>query len=510
MTDATEKPQATRLMMAVLAGSVGAVATCGIVYQLIVGTVSTYLEGNSTYQFSLTIGLFMSAYGLGSFLSTRVHRRLFDWFVGTEIALGFFGGISTLTLFYLYGTTEMFGVGRVALILVTGTFIGLEIPLLMRIFDTYKRDLRLTAGQIMGFDYIGALIGGIGFPLLLLPAFGLMGSAALVGLVNVAVAGAAAWVFRERLVHYRALTGLAVAVVCILGFVVSQTREVERDLESHLYEDPVTYLEQTPYQRIVMSKQKDDLRLYLDGSLQFSTADEYRYHESLVHPAATRLEAPSNVLVLGGGDGLALRELNMHDVERVVLVDLDPAMVRLGKEHPMLVSVNRNAFDRPGVEVRNEDALKYLETTDEMFDLIIVDLPDPHHESLAKLYSVTFYRHLLSRLKPSGLAALQLGSPFFANRTYWGAVSTMREAGWTVKPYHIQVPSFGIWGFALAGHNVPVAPVRMHEGRFFDSRFEDEMFRFPKDLESKHPVVPNTLFRPVIVEYFRTDWRSWN
>lgn len=512
MSDESTDEQ-NRTKLAVLAACVGAVATCGIVYQLVVGTVSTYLLGNSTFQFSLTIGLFMSAYGLGSFASTKVDRNLMTWFVATEIALGFLGGISSFVLFYLYGTTELFEFGRITLILGMGTLIGLEIPLLLRISEDYRNDLKVTVGHIMGFDYIGALIGGVGFPLLLLPVWGLIGSASLIGMLNAIVALAVVVWFRGDLgrVQSRWLIGASVATTIVLGGVAFKTHDLERYLESTLYEDALVYMEQSEYQRLVLTRRGNDVRLYLDGSLQFASADEYRYHESLVHPAATRLPRLARVLILGGGDGLALRELAHYDLEKVVLVDLDPAMTRMGQTHDYVRKLNQNAFEQVDVEVVNDDAFNFLREDKRSYDLIVVDLPDPHHESLAKLYSVSFYRALQARLARGGIAALQLGSPFFANRTYWSSIQTLERAGLGVRPYSANVPSFGIWGFALASRDrIPPAPLKTHKGRFYDPARDAELFDMPRDLGPQHEIEANTLVRPVIVEYFRRDWRAWN
>ncbi len=135
----------------------------------------------------------------------------------------------------------------------------------------------------------------------------------------------------------------------------------------------------------------------------------------------------------------------------------------------------------------------------------------PHHESLAKLYSVSFYRALRAALAPHGIAALQLGSPFFANRTYWSAIRTLETAGLTLRPYHAHVPSFGEWGFALAARGpIPAAVRRPFSGRFLTPAVEPGLFVFPPDLRAQHEVRPNTLVHPRIVNYFQRDWRGWN
>lgn len=522
-SEASENSRGSRLPLIVLALSVGAISICGIIYQLIVGTVSTYLLGNSTYQFSMTIGLFMSAYGLGAFVSTRIQRHLLDYFVLTELLIGLLGGLSAFILFYLYASVGgLFVVGRIALILVLGTLVGLEIPLLIRIVEDLRKNLRMTVGQIMGFDYLGALLGGVGFPLVLLPMWGLIGSSFLIGLFNVLVAVVVLVVFRTHLRWKHFLWGLSLASIVLLTVAFMAARPLERFVERELYSDPIVYLEQTPYQKVVLTKSREDFRLFLDGSLQFSSKDEYRYHEALVHPAASRLKRLEHVLVLGGGDGLALRELGRYaefspdHIGQITLVDLDPAVVRLAKERPELTQLNENAFANLPVEVRNEDAFNFVgnilqNQETQRYDLILVDLPDPHHESLAKLYSVSFYQNLRRVLKDNGLMAVQIGSPFFANRSFWSAAQTIEAAGFVVRPYHINVPSFGEWGFALAAHEeIPPEPVWPVRGRFFDSAFEEHLFYFPADLQPRFEVEPNTLVRPVIVEYFQKDWKSWN
>ena len=507
----TTSERDSRRILIALALCVGAVATCSIVYQLIVGTISTYLLGNSTLQFSLTIALFMFAYGVGSFLSTRLERNLTEWFIGIEIALGLFGGLASAILFYLYATTELFEFGRVALIAVIGILVGLEIPLLIRISEEHRKNLRVTVGQMIGFDYIGALIGGLAFPLLLLPAWGLLGASFLVGLCNAIVALVTITVFVE-LRHRRVLVGAALTVIAILGIAFSGEAEIERRIESELYEDPVVYLQQSEYQRLVVTKHRDDTRLFLDGSLQFSSRDEYRYHEVLVHPAATRSGQLHDVLILGGGDGLVLRELRHYpEIESVTLVDLDPAVVELGRTHPDLRKLNHDAFAKLSPEVIHDDAFTWVERTDRTFDLVIVDLPDPHHESLAKLYSVAFYRSLRDRLGDDGIVVAQLGSPFFARNTYWTAVRTMEQAGLHPRPFHVQVPSFGQWGFAMASRQpISATPRRAFAGRYYDTEHDAELFRFPRDMQPPALLTPNTLIRPVIVERFREDWRRWN
>jgi spermidine synthase len=364
---------------------------------------------------------------------------------------------------------------------------------------------------MMGFDYVGALIGGLAFPHVLLPIHGLLGASFLVGIGNAVVALGIVWFFRKRLRWAKRLAFVCFAVIAVLGAGLFFDRPVERWIEKSLYEDPIVVMEQTPYQRVVVTKYRDDLRLYLDGSLQFSAADEYRYHEVLVHAAASRMDRIGSVLVLGGGDGLALRELrNYPEIDSLTLVDLDPAVVRLARDLPELRKLNRNAFDELSPTVVHDDAFTWVEKSEEKFDLIIVDLPDPHHESLAKLYSVTFYSAIRDRLSDRGVVIAQLGSPFFARNTFWTGVNTMERAGLVPRPLHVQVPSFGEWGFAIGGPGANEKPVRDYAGRYYDTQRDGRHFDFPRDMQPPGGLEPNTLMRPVIVERFRKDWRTWN
>ncbi len=459
----------------------------------------------------------MSAYGLGSFLSTRVKKNLLDWFVLIEILLGLIGGMAAFILFELYALGNAFETGRVAIIVGTGTLIGLEIPILIRIFEEYRKNLRVTVGQLMGFDYLGALIGGISFPLLLLPTMGLIGSSFVIGAGNALIALATVYAFRSKLKRPKLLMGFATIVTMGLVAFATFTNPIERQIEKQLYEDHIVRFHQTKYQRIVVTKHAEDVRMYLDGSLQFSSADEYRYHESLVHPAATRLPNMERVLILGGGDGLALRELLQYKtIKHIDLVDLDPGVVDLAREDETLAELNGDAFKKSPVNVVHDDAFTWVKTKTEdlksrgTYDLIIADLPDPHDASLAKLYSVAFYKNLQKLIKPNGLLAAQIGSPFFGRSTFWTSVKTLETAGWVARPYHVNVPSFGEWGFALCAPHKIQEPFMEHNGKFHETRTELDLFSFPPDLKAPHVMQPNTMIRPVIVDHYRKDWKKWN
>jgi spermidine synthase len=406
------------------------------------------LLGNSVTQFSLSIGLFVGSMGIGSWLSQRIRKSLVTWFIGLEVLLGLLGGVSATALFGAYAAGPYYWIALFSFLIGVGTLVGIELPLLVRLLDKYGQ-LRTIVAQALSFDYLGSLVGSLLFPLVLLPALGVSRTAYQVGLVNVGVAVYTLSVFRGRFRGFAlaSLCGVA-AVVLAIGFV--NASRLHALLEHNLYDDEILYAKQSQYQRIVITRWREDLRLYLDGNLQFSSVDEYRYHESLVHPPMAAAANRHEVLILGGGDGLGVREvLRWPEVRRVTLVDLDPAMTGLGRTYPALVRQNAGALNDPRVTLVHTDAHRFLETSAERYGVIIADLPDPNGDALAKLYSVEFYRLARRRLARGGVFVTQATSPYFSREAYWCVVRSMRRAGFKVHPYHAYVPSFGDWGFAI-------------------------------------------------------------
>jgi spermidine synthase len=279
--------------------------------------------------------------------------------------------------------------------------------------------------------------------------------------------------------------------------------------EAHLYADEIVHAENTPYQRIVVTRWKDDLRLHLNNNLQFSSRDEYRYHEALVHPGLATLPAAGRVLVLGGGDGLALREiLKYPQIESVTLVDLDPAMTRLFASAPPLRKLNQDALHSPKVQVVNADGLQWLEENDDLFDFVVVDFPDPSNFAIGKLYSAAFYRLLEKHLAGGGLMVVQSTSPLYARQSFWCVVTTLESVGLIATPYHALVPSFGEWGFVLAGRRDYRPPQSYAvDTRFLSPETTPALFLFPKDMARVEAEV-NRLNNQVLVRYFEHEWRQ--
>jgi spermidine synthase len=302
-----------------------------------------------------------------------------------------------------------------------------------------------------------------------------------------------------------------VAALVALGAGMWWANEILDMAEGNLYADDIVFARTTPYQRIVLTAWKDDLRLFLNSNLQFSSRDEYRYHEALVHPGLAALPRARRILILGGGDGLALREvLRYPSVEQVTLVDLDPEMTRLFSTHPELRRLNHDALRDPRITVINNDAFVWLEQAGPLFDFAIVDFPDPSNFSLGKLYTTTFYRMLLARLAPEATFVVQATSPLFARQSFWCIAATIEQAGVRVAPYHVYVPSFGEWGYVLAGRSAPARAVALPGGlRFLTPAALDEMFAFPRDME-RVAVEPNRLHTQALVRYYEREWSAIN
>jgi len=495
-------------MQQALLASVFVVASCGLAYELIAGALASYVLGDSVTQFSTVIGTYLFAMGVGSWLSKHVVRDLVGRFVRIELLIGVIGGCSAAALYFLFvWAPEPFKLALYLIVFLIGMLVGLEIPLIMRIL---KRDLAFKdlVSQVLTFDYLGALAVSILFPVLLVPHLGLVRSALLFGLLNVAVALWALWLFREQLPGIAWLRGQGIAAFLVLAAAFAGAGELTSLAEKHLYTDEIVHAESSPYQRIVVTRWKDDLRLFLNNNLQFSSRDEYRYHEALVHPGLATLPGAKRVLVLGGGDGLAVREILKHpQVESVTLVDLDPAMTKLFSTAPALTALNANAFASPKVRVINADAMVWLEENRDPFDFVVVDFPDPSNFAIGKLYSAAFYRLLEKHLSATGLAVIQSTSPLYARQSFWCVVTTIESAGLVATPYHALVPSFGEWGFILAGRGRYAVPQSYPaDTRFLTPQLAATLFDFPKDM-ARVPADVNQLNNQVLVRYFEREWR---
>lgn len=499
-------------MAYILLFSVFVIATCGLVYELVAGTLASYLLGDSVTQFSTVIGAYLFSMGIGSFLSRYIQKNLISTFIRIEILIGLIGGFSAAFLFLVFEMVDAFRLLLYGQVGITGLLVGLEIPLLMRILKD-QFEFKDLVGNIFTFDYIGALFASILFPVLFVPHLGLVRTSLLFGLFNVGVAMWAIYLFRKELRAPGLLQGAAMAsiIALLMGMVYSDN--ILRFAEGQSYPGQIVYAKSSPYQRIVLSRGRDKVRLYLNGNLQFDSADEYRYHEALVHPGLQAVPGRDSVLVLGGGDGLAIREiLKYEDVRHVDLVDLDPEVTRLFSERDDLTALNSDAFASPKVTVTNADAFQWVRNhaaAGGQYDFICIDFPDPSNYSIGKLYSFRFYTELRRILKPEGIAVVQSTSPYVAPKSFWCVDRTIRETGLNTVPYHAYVPSFGEWGFIMATAGDYSAPTRFLKGlRFVNPGTLAQMRDFPPDMAQRVTEV-NRLNNQALVTYFEEEWGKY-
>jgi spermidine synthase len=491
-----------------LLASVFVVAACGLVYELIAAAASTYLLGDSVTQFSVVIGVYLASMGLGSYLSKHVSTGLIVRFIDIELMIALLGGFSAAAMFLSFAwASGIFRVTLYSIVVLVGILVGLEIPIVMRILKE-RLGFKDLVAQVLTFDYLGALGVSIAFPLLLAPRLGLIRTAFLFGLMNALVGLWAVWLFRDRIGRPGIIAVRCVFITALLAAGFVSADRLTRLSEEQIYSDKIIYAESTKAQRIVVTRWRDDLRLYLNGNLQFSALDEYRYHEALVHPALAAIPHARRALVLGGGDGMALREiLKYPNIEQVTLVDLDPAMTRLFSESPPLRALNNDSLNSPRVKVVNADAFIWLEQSRDYFDFIVMDFPDPSNHSIGKLYTTAFYNLLKHRLSARGLAVVQSTSPMYARKSFWCVVRTLEEVGFETTPYHAMVPSFGEWGYVIASQRPYEPPAKYpFEMRFVSTELTSTLFTFPKDM-SRVPAEPNRLNNQVLVQYYESEWR---
>ncbi len=502
-------PAPTRLLYV----NVLLLATCGLIYELLAGTLGSYLLGDSVTQFSLVIGLYLSAMGLGAWLSQHIEGNLARRFIELELAVALVGGLSAPVLMLAFGEVQNFQIVLLGFVFAIGTLVGLELPLLMRIVESQVAFKDLVS-HVLTFDYAGALVASLLFPLVLVPRLGLTRTSLCVGLGNACVALWGTWLLRGSVTHVVGLRVRAGLVIVLLTLGIGNATELTSWAESRVYADEIVLSRTSAYQRIVVTQSRAGFQLFLNGNLQFASADEYRYHEALVHPALGAVgqdEAPSRVLILGGGDGLALREVLEHPVQAVTLVDLDPAMTELGRSFEPLAALNRRAFSDRRVHVINDDAMIWLESAPSGFDAAIVDFPDPNNFALGKLYTRRFFQLLERHLSEHAAVAVQATSPLFARQSYWCIVETMKAAGFFVQPYHVAVPSFGEWGFVLAKKRPFAPPDALPPGvplRFLNAEALGTMFVFPADMAPLEVEI-NRLDNQRLVRYYEAEWRRW-
>ena len=477
-----------------LIGGMLILAGCGLIYQYLLAHYAGRILGAVESTIYAMIGIMIVAMGIGAFLARWI-KCPFTGFAWLEVGIGLLGACSILLMAGMIAFTytlpewlqQIYGLhpsvttdgGFITLLqnlafytpfvagFILGTMIGMEIPLIARIREhIHGKHLANNIGTIYGADYIGAGIGAaiwVGICLNTPIMVAAVGTAA----VNLLIGLGFLWRYQSEIARpvrlWVAHAGLAVVLVILAfngsGWVLQ--------MNYTLFKDTPIYSKVTPYQHITLTRRHVGqglpslLSLYINGRLQFSSSDENIYHSYLTYPALLASARHDHVLVIGGGDGMAVRDILRWNPKQVTLIDLDEAMISLFKgDDPglpadikqALLDLNQNAFNDPRVNIIVGDAfieVERLVTERRYFDTIIIDLPDPSHPDLNKLYSDFFYSRLKELLSGDGAIAVQSTSPYHAKKAFLSIGKTLESAGFKTEQYHANVPTFGEWGWTI-------------------------------------------------------------
>ncbi|MFA8300400.1 MAG: polyamine aminopropyltransferase [Hyphomicrobiales bacterium] len=504
----------------VLKLSIFATGLAGIVAEYILSTLATYFLGDSIFQWTLILSIMLFSMGLGSRLSRKIKKYLAEIFILIELCLSLFCSFSSLIAYSAESFTSYTGIIIYTMAILIGMFIGMEIPLVIRLNQTYE-SLRVNISNVMEKDYYGSLVGGLFFAFIGLPYLGLTYTPFVLGLVNFTVAlflfytvkGELETSSKKKLYFLSSIIGVAILVgVFIANPVILYG-------EQHKYVDKVVYAQQTKYQRIVITKWKDHHWLFLNGNEQLSTLDEVLYHEPLVHTVMQLHHYPQNILVLGGGDGCAVREvLKYPSVDSITLVDLDPAMTELALTHPVLTKMNENSLSDSKVRVINQDGFSFIEKSLSFYDVIIIDLPDPKTVELSRLYSKEFYTICKKQMRPGGVMITQSGSPYYAARAYKCIEKTFDAAGLNTLPLHNQIPTLGEWGWVIGSSSMNretmknkllSSKIENYNTKWINKEAMSMITSFGKDyfLHDNIEIEVNQVHNPVLYHYYlKGNW----
>lgn len=510
-------PKKISIEKSIVVAAIFIAGLCSIIYELLISTTSSYFLGDSIKQFSLTIGFYMASMGIGAFGSKFISKNLVQSFVWVEVVLGIIGGLSVPILYYSFEHTSHFEYSllMIGLTVAIGILTGLEIPILVRMMKKHY-PLKVNLANVLSVDYLGALIATLLFPFLLLPFLGIFRTGIFFGLINVLL-GVVVWQFFSKQLHLKnSMTLYAVSLFVLLAFggLIYFTKPILAKWDNDAFTHRVIFSKQTPYQHLILTKNKDDLRLYINRIIQFSSLDEYRYHESLGLIPLNAAPFKKKVLVLGGGEGLLVRELLKESkIEEITIVDLDIEMFNLARTNPYLKKLNQGVLDHPKVKLEVNDAATFLSESDDLYDIILADLPDPSNQEVARLYSTFFFKLIQKRLSRFGIFATQATGTFHTNKAFWCIHETIKSSNFQYTyPFHAYIPSFGDWGFVMAA-NQPIEIQKLtipYETKFLNSNSIPELFTFEKDIQLKDSLAINKLDQPALLNYYLQDWRKWS
>ena len=532
---------------------------CGIILEYIQASLASMILGNSFEQWAMVIGLMLFWMGFGSLIQSRISKPwLIYAFIGVETGLALAGGFSPTLTYMAYSYTAHYLLVLYFFVSFIGIMIGLEIPVIIRINNDFSTELSTNLGSILSADYIGSLMGSMLYVFVLLRFTSITEAAFLTAGANFFLAAVTFIYFSKKDLIKKSLVLPVIMVLTLsaLCFGYLNNKQWNIKLEQPLYDEPVIFSKTTRYQHITLTQDKtqNEVRLFLNGNLQFCSTDEQRYHEPMVHPVMNIAPIREKVLILGGGDGCALREvLKYKDVKEVLLVDLDSEMTDLASTHPVLTKINQDAFKdarvvtlkengiSPGIQKRvymdtnrkthsrpsttqkladvrvmNVDADKYLSDVQGFFDIILIDLPDPSSPELTKLYATEFYKKVRLHLSQHGFMVVQATSPYLAKESYLCIGRTIESAGLSILPFHENVPSFGDWGWFIAFHpnlkkekimdRIEHLTIDVPTRFITPEGFRSELVFGKGDLETTHTKI-NTLLDPALLSIYNHE--SW-
>lgn len=499
--------------------SIFATGLSGIVAEYVLATMASYFLGDSVFQWTIILSLMLFSMGLGSRFSKRINKNLVEYYITLELILSLVTSFSVLLIYTIMPYTASIDVVIYGLSCVVGFLIGMEIPLVTRINQEYE-ELKTNISGMMENDYYGSLVGGLFFAFIGIQFLGLTFTPFVVGGINLVVALILFYGFRKLLVKRKNLIIFAATVVVFFGLGLSFSKPIVEYGNQSRFNEKVVFSKQTPYQQITITEWKGNHQLYLNQGKQLSTFDEWLYHEPLVHPVMSLTQGKVDVLVMGAGDGCAVRELLKYDrVASITLVDLDSVMTTIAKEHPIFKKLNKDALLSKKVKVINADAFHFMENTDQFYDVIIADFPDPRSVEINKLYTYEFYKLCTHRLRPNGAFITQSTSPYYTTHTFRCIEKTMKKAGFNTLALHNHVYSFGEWSWIIGSKDVESSQLKKIINKADVSKIEDLKWMTPdalilltsfgKDLieVDTNDLKVNTMHNPTAYKYYeKGDW----
>ncbi|WP_445455896.1 polyamine aminopropyltransferase [Flavobacterium sp. HNIBRBA15423] len=495
----------------ILSFSVFIAGLCSIVYELLISATATYFLGDGIKQFSVLIGVYLFSMGIGAYLSKFFKDKPIDFFIKVEFLLGLLGGISVPLLYFLFVTVSPLALQILCLVIMfsIGLLTGMEVPLLT--FGNESLDYKDNLSNVLSLDYIGGLIATLLFPFILLPFIGLFYSSLLFGIINILLG---LWLNYKLTKKQNFVLYFGFFALLLLSCLAFYTGNLLKIWDEKIYKSPIVENIQTPYQKIVLTQnnENDDVRLYLNRAIQFSSKDEYRYHELLVHVPLTIHKNPKTILILGGGENLASREvLKYESITMIDVVDIDSTIFHLAKTNRLLLDINQSASKNSKVNLIVDDAFTYLKENMKQYDVIISDLPDPSNDAIARLYSKQFFMLVEKNLKEDGIFVTQSGEIYFSNVAFSCIKNTISEVFNHVETYHTYIPSFGDWGYTMASNkdldNLTHQKLPKNLKYLNEIEFKNA-FIFPKDIQIVDTKI-NTIDNPVILNYFLEEWNKW-